>query len=136
MAGIKAAQTAPTWPSINGKMIPDHMGSEASLFQDAIYNPITIHFIHRGIAYLLFVMSVIFFFSTSKITLPGVFKKFRNGYMILVLLQVTLGILSLLYATKKNSFIWLAATHQFVAMLLVMCMVTLIYLTLRNRAKE
>jgi len=136
MAGIKAAQTAPTWPSINGKMIPDHMGADASMFYDATHNPITIQFIHRGIAYLLFVMSLIFFFSTSKITLPTVFKKFRNGFMILVLLQVTLGIMSLLYATSKTAFIWFAAAHQFVAMLLVMCLVSLIYLAGRKNANE
>jgi cytochrome c oxidase assembly protein subunit 15 len=132
MAGLKAAQTAPTWPSINGKMIPDHMGTEASLFSDVTNNPITIHFIHRGIAYLLLILALMFYFSTRKINMPEALKKFRNIFLALIFIQVSLGVFSLLTATGNAGFVWFAAAHQFVAMLLVMCMVTMIYLTRRN----
>lgn len=128
MAGLKAAQIAQTWPTINGKMIPDHMGTEASYFSDITNNPITIHFIHRGVAYLLFTLSILFFFSTRNISSSPHFRKYSNYFMVLIVLQVCLGIFSLLNAAKA-SFIWIAAAHQFVAMLLVMCIVTLIYLS-------
>src|SRR4030095_4135019 len=56
MAGHKAATVAPTWPDINGSFVPGNMfpGGLLSLIE----NKITIHFIHRSLAYILFVLII------------------------------------------------------------------------------
>ncbi len=56
MAGNKAATVAPTWPTINGSWVPAGLFSEKPLVQDLAGNKITIHFIHRGLAYLLLIL--------------------------------------------------------------------------------
>jgi len=48
--------------------------------------------------------------------------------LVLVSMQVVLGILTLLNATTKNTFILLGVAHQFTAMLLVTCLVSLMFM--------
>ena len=54
MAGHKAANVAPTWPTINGDWWPPSLFSQHPLLHDLIGNRITVQFIHRGLAYGLF----------------------------------------------------------------------------------
>ena len=124
MAGLKAAQSAPTWPTINGRWWPDF--SEYSL---------QVHFIHRGIAYLLLLLSVFFYYKSSMQTKQHLlFSRFRNAFFYLILIQVALGIGALLWATHNNSFIWFGILHQFNAMLLLMVLTALLFL-LRSRIR-
>jgi cytochrome c oxidase assembly protein subunit 15 len=118
MAGLKAAQSAPTWPTINGKWLPDF--SEHKL---------QIHFIHRGVAYLLLLLSIIFFFKSRKETAKyHLFSFFSNTFLLLILLQVILGVCALLWATIPNAFIWFGILHQFNAILILITLTTLIYI--------
>ena len=124
MAGLKAAISAPTWPGINGKFIPDSFNDFS--FSKLVNDPLIVQFIHRCTGYILFILSLIF------ITIPkpkhSVFDFLRGSFMVLILVQVSLGIISLLQATG-HLFIWFAVIHQFVAMLIVLCIVGLLYLT-------
>ncbi len=128
MAGLKAAASAPTWPTINGSYFPAAMHELTPYTQNLINNPITIHFIHRGLAYLLLVVVVLFFVQSKKIKQPSLYKKLSNGLLVLFLLQVLLGIFTVLYATNKNALVWLGVSHQFTAMIIVLCSVALLYL--------
>ena len=65
MAGHKAAIAAPTWPDINGKFVPGGMFSMDGWF-DIIENRITIHFIHRSLAYILLIMIAIWTWKAVK----------------------------------------------------------------------
>ena len=67
MAGHKAANAAPTWPTINGQWIPDGVLSSATAM---VENKITVHFIHRGLAYLLLVLTLVWTITAGK-TKPG-----------------------------------------------------------------
>ena len=53
MAGNKAAAVAPTWPRINGDWIPDKLFTNRLFMLNFIANTITIHFMHRNLAYLI-----------------------------------------------------------------------------------
>src|SRR5580704_12955336 len=53
MAGNKAAAVAPTWPGINGDWIPINLLGQRPFILNFIGNKITIHFIHRNLAYLI-----------------------------------------------------------------------------------
>ncbi|MGF2411927.1 MAG: COX15/CtaA family protein, partial [Ferruginibacter sp.] len=132
MAGLRAAVSAPTWPDINGRMIPDGMDELSPWVKNVTNNNITVHFIHRGLAYLLFVLVVLWWLKTKIISGNVLFSRLRSSLMIIVLLQVLLGIITVLNATHSNQFVVFGVLHQCVAMLLLMCVVTILYV-LRKR---
>ncbi len=134
MAGLRAAETAPTWPDINGNMVPNGMNEMSPWISNLVNNNIAIHFIHRGLAYLLLVIVVVFYFRSGNIPGNQTFKRYRTALLLLILLQVMLGIFTVLNATNNNAFIWLGVSHQFTAMLLVICMVCLWYIVKRKVA--
>lgn len=134
MAGLKAASSAPTWPDINGSFIPPTFNELSPWVQNLINNKLAIHFIHRGLAYFLLVSVVYFYIRSAKISGSGPFKKFRTLLLTLIIVQALLGILTVLNATNPNAFVWLGVLHQFTAMLLVICMISLLFLVRRNHA--
>jgi cytochrome c oxidase assembly protein subunit 15 len=128
MAGLKAANVAPTWPSINGEYFPSDL-----LIQNFVHHPINIHFVHRMLAYIIFILIIIWHFKASRISISETFSKYKNLPLILVSLQVILGILTVLYSSKivRNGFglfEYFAIFHQIVAMCLVMTFIGFLYL--------
>lgn len=139
MAGHKAATAAPTWPDINGSIIPPNMfGKEGGLL-DLIDNRITIHFIHRGLAYILLALV---FWQASQLAKLKSAPALQNGRWLpafLISIQLALGILSVLSSTsiipnKWGLFEWMAQLHQLVAMGLLLAQVWLLYIVRRQRA--
>src|SRR3954454_11171701 len=121
MAGLKAANTAPTWPSINGSFVPANIFS-GNFFKNALHNPLAIQFIHRTLAYILFILIVVWWWKARKENISPAFNKAKNGLLILMLSQVVLGILTILnsasiVAGKFGVFEWLAELHQLTGML-------------------
>jgi cytochrome c oxidase assembly protein subunit 15 len=128
MAGLKAATVAPTWPSINGDYLPSSLS-----IQSWINHPINIHFIHRGIAYLLIVLIVGWFVKARKIVASTIWNRYKWIPILLVFIQVGLGITSVLFSTniQRNSFglfEWSAQLHQLVAMFLLMSLIWVLYM--------
>lgn len=132
MAGNKAATAAPTWPDINGELLPGMLGSgKGILFW--IENKIAIHFVHRGLAYILLIAVVLMTLRLHRPHGSRLLQKASWFPISLVLLQVLLGILSVLYSTsiipgQWGIFEWMAQLHQLVAMLLLLSLVMLYYL--------
>ena len=132
MAGLKAAPAAPTWPDMNGAWLPssfqtfgDRNFSGLSFLTD---NPLVIHFIHRNLAYILFILVFVLWWRASKIPGTKAFQKTKWILPVLVLLQVVLGVFTLLKVLDKNAFLWLGVAHQFVAMLILLAMIWQLYL--------
>lgn len=132
MAGLRAGATAPTWPDINGNMIPDSMTELSPFTKNLVANPITIHFIHRGLAYILILLIGIFWFRASVVQENKLFARLRFAVLFIVLLQALLGILTVLNATHANLLVILGVSHQFVAMSLLMVVVMLLFLVWRK----
>jgi heme a synthase len=120
MAGLKAAAAAPTWPDINGSYFA-HGGTPGG-FRQLFDNPITVQFIHRNLAYLIVALLLVWFISTRKL-LAGAAKKAAVIPLIVVLLQVGLGIATVLNAPFQKRLVWLGAIHQFTAMVLLLALV-------------
>jgi len=135
MAGHKAATAAPTWPTINGSWLPQHLFTPAV---NVLENKITVHFIHRGLAYILVLLTILWTFKTLQVISASVLlKKTKWLPVFLILLQVLLGILAVLsspyiVANHWGLFDWLAQLHQVVAMLYLLTMVWMLYI-IRNR---
>jgi cytochrome c oxidase assembly protein subunit 15 len=128
MAGLKAASTAPTWPSINGSMVPSQMNELFPWADNLINNKIAIHFIHRGLGYFIFILSVIFFIKSKKLENADLFKKVSSLFFALVMVQIILGITALLTSTNPAVFVFIGVAHQFTAMLIVLTITTLLFL--------
>jgi heme a synthase len=126
MAGLKAAPYAPTWPDINGKFLPDyrHPVSNIAVFD----NPFIVHFIHRGLAYL-FAFAILYGWWKFRSSHPAsLFNKTHWLLPVLTLLQVVLGIFTVLNSTDTTTLVWLGTAHQFVAMLLLLSLVWVVYI--------
>lgn len=137
MAGLKAAMSAPTWPDINGTLVPDGM-----MLQSFINHPINVHFMHRELAYILFTMLMFWFGAATKATYKiktSYLKRSRWWPFLLVWLQVLLGIFTVISAPqmvfgKFGTFEILAELHQLFAMFLLMSLIVNIYLVRKSRS--
>ena len=128
MAGLKAAATAPTWPDINGELLPAAFSELSPWSSNLVNNKLAIHFIHRGLAYLLIIVAAVFYFKSGNINSNTTFKKLRALLFMLMLAQVRIGIFTVLNATNDRYLLWLGVSHQFTAMLIVICTVTLMFI--------
>ncbi|MDH7463705.1 COX15/CtaA family protein [Chitinophagaceae bacterium 26-R-25] len=132
MAGLKAATFAPTWPTINGEWVPSNIttfGNRTfSGLQKFTDNPFAVHFIHRTLAYIITILVVIWFAKAAKINAGKLFKRTQLLPLAVVLIQVLLGILTVLNAANSKALLWLGITHQFVAMMLLIVWVWELYL--------
>jgi len=131
MAGLKAATAAPTWPDMNGVFAPEM--SKLSWVNSAV----AVQFIHRMLAYTLLLLLLGWWLSAKKFNSSAVFNKTRNWVLILVVIQVILGILSVVNSLKIvpgqfGVFEWLALSHQLVGMLLLLVLVAAFYLLKRS----
>lgn len=141
----RAATAAPTWPTINGKWFPTKLdryrGQEYRGAAQLTNNPIGIHLVHRSLAYLLFA-GIVAWFAAAGRTLRGaapgsLLARARIWPLLLVCLQLLLGIVTVLQSTRIvprcfGVFEFLAESHQFVAMCLLIALVVNLY-ALRRR---
>jgi cytochrome c oxidase assembly protein subunit 15 len=140
MAGLKAATAAPTWPDINGSLLPGNLFYERPLILNFVENKSTIHFIHRMLAYLLLILISVFVYKTSRVSYAAnYFNKARITVLVLVIVQVLLGISSVLTSVssvpgKWGVFEWLAQLHQVIGMLLLLNLMAVLYLLTKKSA--
>ncbi len=132
MAGHKAAMVAPTWPTINGDYVPSNLFSDPVFLLNFIENKILVHFMHRGIAYVLLVLVIYWTLQLYRIKGSSFFNRIKIFPLLLVVLQVLLGIASLLYARSIipgvwGIFEWMAQIHQLVGMSLLLSLVATYY---------
>ena len=135
MAGLKAAMTAPTWPSINGMIIPDGLMEKSFL-----YDKINVHFVHRGLAYILLALMLYWFSLARKAALVSngnLLQAAMRWPLLLVLAQVALGIVTVISAPsivpgKFGTFEILAELHQMTAMFLLMSLLVNLYIVKRR----
>jgi cytochrome c oxidase assembly protein subunit 15 len=140
MAGHKAAAVAPTWPTINGDWIPGSLFRNVPWYMNLVENTITIHFIHRGLAYLIFLGIALW---TFLLFTSGLLRYERTKLVAplgLVCLQILLGILALwtspgIVANHWVFFDWIALLHQLTGMLLVLSLIYSIYVLRPGRLK-
>lgn len=111
-AGLKAGHVSDTWPLMLGKWIPAYLfNSWINIFE----SPQTIVFIHRWFAWLGLIAVPIVYYAVRKLNYPS---EIQNGLLWLtgvVALQITLGVLTVLYHVD----IVIALTHQANALVLL-----------------
>lgn len=131
MAGLKAAPYAPTFPSINGEWLPDNL-----FIKSWVSDQINVQFFHRSFAYLLGITLIVWFVLAgrqAKKNPESLMAKTRWYPFLLVLLQILLGIFTVLTAPKMGtsrfgSYELLAEAHQLIAMFLLVSLIINLYL--------
>ena len=132
MAGHRAGPAAATWPTINGVWLPEKMMQSQS-GHPMVENIIAVHFIHRGLGYLLALFTIFYSVRAAKIRGNTLFRKWRHLPVLLTFIQIFLGILTVLTSLTVNPNKWgwfetVAELHQLVAMFLMLSLVLQLYL--------
>lgn len=112
VAGSKAALVSTTWPLMNGSYFPSYFGVEDTDVK------LTLQFIHRNVAYFIFFYVIFIFFFTKNVSAKFQFHRTRYLLLAMVLIQLLLGIFTLLYSTGKIP-VTLGVLHQLGAFLLL-----------------
>jgi cytochrome c oxidase assembly protein subunit 15 len=134
MAGHKAANVAATWPTINGQWVPAGLLGKDDFLLNAINNTIWVHFIHRGLAYLLLVLVIFWTARLLKLQGNNFWVRVRILPAVLVFLQIVLGIFTVLLSAHIipgvwGGFEWLAQLHQLVGMFFMLSVINILYAT-------
>ena len=125
LSGMKAGLAYPTWPTMNGQWVPSALSSlpirwSGILYYDpqAYWEQSLIQFVHRCTAYLLIILVIYFFFQLRGLSKDKVFNTGVKLFPCAVLLQATIGIITVLYCVGKVPVFW-GVMHQAGAMILL-----------------
>ncbi len=129
MAGLKAGNTAPTWPDINGFFWPAGMEKYHGL-SNLTHNPLMVQFIHRMLAYILFISVIAWYWFVGKTKTTGQLNSIKIYPLIFVVVQLLLGIGTVLHSPVQKELLWWGVAHQFVAMLLLLSITWVQYLSI------
>ncbi len=118
VAGLKAGHIYNTFPRMGDAFVPKEIFAMDVLWRNFFENPVTVQFIHRGIAYLIIVTVLILFFRGLRLAAEQPDLKIRTNLVVILLLmfcQVSFGIMALLKAVPVS---W-GALHQGTGVLLL-----------------
>ncbi len=113
VAGIDAGRSYTDWPLMAGGIVPPDMMALSPWWRNLFENPGTVQFIHRLSGYLLLAFAVAVWLRgrrSAHVVTRGAF----NAVLAVLLVQVALGIMTVLYVAPWH----LAIAHQFVAVVL------------------
>lgn len=130
MAGMRAGLYYPTWPDMNGEFVPGVLLNSANWdwhnminYDTYLFAPALIQFSHRMLAYVLAAITIYMFFELRK-NVDETSKKWLNRALILVWVQVTLGILTVLNVQGKIP-LFFGISHQLAGLLYFMVLLFL-----------
>ena len=114
VAGLKAGKIYNTFPMMGTHWVPPGLTALDPAWRNLTENTTTVQFDHRVLAITTFLMIVVYWLRSRKISLPVRAARARNALLHTGILQVALGISTLVLGVP----LILAASHQAVAMLL------------------
>ncbi len=108
VAGLRAGLAYNTFPLMAGQWIPDGILSMEPIWRNLFENIPTVQFDHRVLATLVFLIVAIFWVIAQKTKFPTRIRWGINIFLLVMLIQITLGISTLLLQVP----VVLAVTHQ------------------------
>jgi heme a synthase len=117
VAGLRAGQAYNTWPLIDGGFIPQwsRLLFELPLWRNFFENPLTVQFDHRMLGYLIGLLALLQLFNVAKLIKRGPIFTSAALVAAAVVVQVVLGIWTLLSVVSLP----LALLHQATAMIVL-----------------
>ena len=123
VSGMDAGQIYNSWPLMGSTYFPDD-NKIINLFKlSAFSDPSLVQFMHRNLAYIILIFYLIIFINIYKNKLTKFFYTI-NFLGLLLLIQIILGILTLLYGAQ----IIFASMHQISSIFLVSSSIYFLYL--------
>ncbi len=125
-SGLDAGKIYQSWPLMNNYFFPDDLTYKDIIFPQVFSEPSFVQFIHRKLAYIIFIYVVIMSFFIF-------YKKQKEMYLptfyllTMIFVQIILGILTLL----SGAYIWIASLHQISTILLLLSSIYFYYNTLK-----
>jgi cytochrome c oxidase assembly protein subunit 15 len=127
VSGMDAGKIYNTWPLMGSSYFPDD-SSLVDFFSISMFNePSLVQFAHRNLAYLIFFFYLIILFKVYRYKISG-YLKILNIIGFLLVLQITLGVFTLLSGTE----ILIASLHQINSIFLLCSSIFLLYLNTRS----
>ena len=123
VSGMDAGQIYNSWPLMGNNYFPND-NDISNLFKlNAFNDPSLVQFIHRNLAYLIFLVYLIIF---SKVYLNNlnILKSPINIIGVFLILQIVLGILTILNGAQ----IYIASMHQITSIFLVSSCIYLLFI--------
>ena len=127
VSGMDAGKIYNSWPLMGFSYFPDD-NSIINLFKlEAFNDPSLVQFMHRNLAYLIFIFYLLILFIVYKNNLLNLFKAAKIIGFILIA-QIVLGVLTLLSGAQ----IIVSSMHQISSIFLVSSSIYLVYLNLNT----
>ena len=123
VAGLKAGKIYNTFPMMGPDWIPPGLTALDPYWRNFTENTTTVQFDHRLLAITTFLMIIVYFWRVRNTDLPARAARASNAMLHTGILQVALGISTLVFSVP----LILAASHQAVAMLLFTVALTLLH---------
>lgn len=114
VAGLKAGLVYNTFPLMNGEFIPEGIGALSPWYLNLFENMATVQFDHRLLAITTLYLVLVFWLKQRRSALPDTTRFWVNALAAMALLQVFLGVSTLLLRVPVP----LASLHQAGAMVL------------------
>ena len=127
VSGMDAGKIYNSWPLMGFSYFPDD-NSIINLFKlEAFNDPSLVQFMHRNLAYLIFVFYLLILFVVYKNNFQSLYKATKIiGFILIV--QIVLGILTLLSSAQMI----VSSMHQISSIFLVSSSIYLVYLNLNT----
>ena len=139
MSGMKAGMYYPSWPDMNGELVPSLLWKKQFWTVDSFnfYDqyplvPALIQSIHRLIAYLLFFSGLYLFWKQRNELLPRFVHQANSLFISILTIQVFLGIMTVINCVGEVPLFY-GVMHQAVAMLLLMVSLYMNYVSTANK---
>lgn len=131
VAGTNAGLIHNTFPTMSGEWIPSGLWHMSPWYQNVLENRTTIQFLHRVTALAILILSAAGLFGLWKNkTAWGTCKKPAIAYFALLLLQITLGIKTVIFQVP----LVLGSLHQAAALLLLGSLLYVIFCLRHDKA--
>jgi cytochrome c oxidase assembly protein subunit 15 len=125
MSGMKAGVVYPTWPDMNGQVIPQVIFNTSEWNVENFNNydrnefmPALIHVLHRAGAYILFIIGLCYFYQIQKLVMSKIVLRGNKMLIILLITQVVLGILTVINCQGYIPVLY-GVAHQMTALFLL-----------------
>jgi len=127
VSGMDAGKIYNSWPLMGSSYFPDDSSIGDLLNFEAFSDPSLVQFIHRNLAYLIFVFYLLILFVVYKNNFQTLYKATKIiGFILIV--QIVLGILTLLSGAQMI----VSSMHQISSIFLVSSSVYFVYLNLNT----
>ncbi len=123
VSGLDAGKVYNSWPLMGSSFFPDDNLFQNLFYLSAFNDPSLVQFMHRYLAYLIFLFYLFIFVKIYKNRLLGLFTGI-NVVGFLLVLQIILGILTLLFDAQ----IAVSSMHQISSIFLISSSIYFLYL--------